>query len=521
MRKKLTSILLTAALAIGCLTQAILPGTAASAEGGTVQTTSPYTGTTYTHSSAFENLHIYNGIDVSKYNTSVDWKAVKASGIDFVFIRVGYRGYGSAGTLCADVQFESHITGALAAGLKVGVYYFTQAINTTEAKEEAAYCLEAIKKYDVTLPVVLDYEFPNTGNGYTGGRMYDAKLSKSAATKNCRAFCDAIIAGGYTPMIYANINDLTNTINGASLSDTYKIWLANYTSQTAYTGKYEYWQYTEKGKVNGISGNVDCNYWYTDTDLTDTPDNADDPDDTTISITDAKFESVAATIYTGKNIAPTPKLTLNGTELVCNTDYTLSYQNNLEVGKATITASGIGQYKGTKSTTFNIRPKKVTSFKKISANKMVTLTWMQNDQATGYQIYRKATYNETNYEKVKTFKKNSKISWKNKQLEEDHEYFYCIRAYTKIDGKNYYSDYTYVTAATYPGSKKATLGKKAKLYSLPTLEGKKLIAIPKASKITYVGRTYVDDSTWVYHVKYTAAGDIYNGYLPSTAVLIF
>ena len=510
MQKKFTSLFLSIAMAVTALSSVSHTAKADTA----TQTLSPYTGINYTHASTFEGLNIYNGIDVSRYNTSVDWEKVKADGIDFVFIRIGYRGYGKTGALCNDTAFESHITGALEAGLKVGVYYFTQALNTTEAKEEANYCIEKLKDYEITMPVVLDYEFPNTGNGFTGGRMYDAKLSKSAATKNCIAFCEAIQDAGYTPMIYANKNDLTSVINGASLGKSYKIWLANYNSKSTYTGAYEFWQYTEKGKVDGIEGNVDCNFWYTNTDI-----HTNQPE--AISISKAKFEPVPAAIYTGKNIAPTPKLTLDGTELILNTDYALSYKNNLNVGSASIIATGIGKYKGTVSITFKIRPKKVTSFKKKSAANAITLSWAQNGQATGYQIYRKSFYDDTNYEKVKTFKKNTKITWNNTKLESDHEYFYRIRAYTKVDGKNYYSDYTNLTAATLPGSKKAVIGKKTKLYSTPALSEKSLVTIPKNATVTYLGRTYTNTKNYVFHIKYTVDGQTYNGYCPSTIKLTF
>lgn len=515
MRNKLASIFLSAALAASCLFP-LMPAGSSTASASTRQTLSPYTGTTYTHSGTFDDLNIYNGIDVSKYNTTVDWEKVKADGIDFVFIRLGYRGYGSLGKLCADVSFESHISGALAAGLKVGVYYFTQAVNTSEAIEEANYCIEKLQDYDITLPVVLDYEFPNTGNGYTGGRMYDAKLSKSAATKNCQAFCDTIKDAGYTPMIYANKSDLTTVINGTSLGKSYKIWLANYTSKTTYTGAYDFWQYTEKGKVNGISGNVDCNYWYS-SDNTGTvipPENA-------TSISKAKFDSIPAAIYTGKNIIPTPAVTLDGKKLILNEDYVLSYRDNQNIGQATITATGIGNYKGTKSKTFKIRPQKVTAFKKKSAKASITLTWAEHPKATGYQIYRKDTYSATDYVKVKTFKKSSKIKWTNADLQADHEYFYRIRAYTKVNGTNYYSDYTYLTAATLPGSKKATVNKKTKLYEHPDLNGKSIITIPKSANVTYLGCTYLTEEQKAFHIKYTVNEKNYSGYIPTTIKLTF
>ena len=528
MRKKLTPFLLSAALIIGCFAQSIITNSpVAFAEEETLQTTSPYTDITYTHSEAFAGLNIYNGIDVSKYNTSVDWAKVKADGIDFVFIRLGYRGYGSSGKLCADTSFESHITGALEAGLEVGVYYFTQALNTTEAEEEAAYCIEKLKDYNITLPVVLDYEFPNTGNGYKGGRMYDAGLSKSAATKNCKAFCNAIQEAGYTPMIYANKNDLTNTINGTSLGKTYKIWLANYNAKSTYTSTYEYWQYTENGTVDGVEGIVDCNFWYTDTTLgeaeaTPTPSPTATPlPIEKVDISAVTIEPLSPVTYTGTEIMPLPKLTYNDRELTLDADYILNYQNNIEIGKATMTIIGLAGFTGTKNIKFNIRPPMVTSVQTISEAQSISLSWDQNEYATGYQVWRKSTYGSETYEKVKSYKYNTKITWNNKKLEADHEYYYRIRAYTTVGTKKYFSDYVYLTAATLPSGNHAVVNKKTKLYALPDLSGKRIVAIPKKSQITYLGRTFIDDKTQVYHISYTKDEKTYTGYAPITTKITF
>jgi len=477
----------------------------------TGQSANPYTGIKYAHSDAFAGMNIYNGIDVSYYQSTIDWNKVKADGIEFVFVRVGYRGYGAAGTLAADICFEKHVEGALAAGLKVGLYYYTEAINTSEAKEEAQYCIEKAKNYDITLPIVYDYETTTVG-GVKTGRKYNAKLSKSAATKNCTTFCDTIKAAGYTPMVYANKSDLSTLIDGAALEKNYKIWLANYTSQTTYTGKYEFWQYSSSGNIDGISGKVDCNFWYTNEDINENPD--------AVTIENARFASVASKAYTGKAIVPAPKLTLDGKTLKKGTDYNLVYSDNIEVGMATITAVGIGDYKGRVSTAFKIIPPKVTSFKGVSGTKKITLSWANNAQATKYQIYRKATYNGKTYTKVKAIA-GTKITWNHTSLKADKEYFYRIRAYKTVDGVKYYSGYTYLTAATLPGGKKATVNAAAKLYETPDLSGEALASIPKSAQITYVGRTYFKSTVIVYHIKYNNGTETLEGYIPSTVKLTF
>lgn len=520
MRKKIISFLLAAALTVSCFTQTTIHTSAASVKKDALQTTSSYTNITYTHSDAFQGMNIYNGIDVSKFNPTVDWEKVKNAGIDFVFIRLGYRGYGISGKLCADTLFESHITGALNAGLKVGVYYFTQALNNTEAKEEANYCIEKLKGYNITLPVVLDYEFPNTGNGFSGGRMYDAKLSKSAATSNCKAFCNTIQTAGYTPMIYANKNDLTSTIDGSSLGKSYNIWLANYNAKASYTGAYQYWQYTEKGTVDGISGYTDCNFWYTTTSLNE-PAATPAPSVKTVNISKAAAEPLTPETYTGKLLTPSPVLTYNGKKLTPDIDYKVSYTNNKQIGKATITISGLGNYTGTKKLTFTIRPTAVKSFTATSTEETVSLNWKQNKQATGYQIWRKSTYNSETYEKIKAFKYNTKLTYSDTKLQADHEYYYRIRSYTTVNDKKYYSDYVPLTVSTLPAGKQARTTKKTKLYALPDLSGKKLVAIPKSTMITYLGRTFVDEETQVYHLSYIANGKAYTGYAPITGKLTF
>lgn len=225
----------------------------------------PFTGLVYTHSHPNADNGFVYGIDVSYYNGSIDWEAVKRSGIQNVMVRVGYRGYGSEGTLNEDPKFRENIEGALEAGLDVGVYIFSQAITQQEASDEADFVIDRIREYNITLPVVIDFEFASTASG-TGGRLYDANLSVDKATKVCKAFCRIVKEEGYTAMVYANKSMLTDHLNAADISDQYMVWLANYTTNTTYTGRYDVWQYSSSGRVDGISGYVDCNFWYQQSD---------------------------------------------------------------------------------------------------------------------------------------------------------------------------------------------------------------------------------------------------------------
>ena len=191
------------------------------------------------------------GIDVSKWNGTIDWNAVKNSGVEYVIIRCGYRG-SSQGSLIEDPKYASNIKGATAVGLKVGVYFFTQAVDEREAVEEASMVLEKVKNYKISYPIFLDVES-------SGGRA--DSISKETRTAVCKAFCQTIQNAGYTAGIYANKTWLETKLDASALS-AYKIWLAQYAATPTYKGRYDLWQYRSTGNVTGISGNVDMNISY-------------------------------------------------------------------------------------------------------------------------------------------------------------------------------------------------------------------------------------------------------------------
>ena len=226
--------------------------------------TSEAYGEGYTHAKQFKNCHIYNGIDVSTWNKQIDWNAVKASGIDFAFIKVGGRGWGSAGTLYHDSRALENLKGAKAAGIKIGVYFFSQAITEKEAAEEAQYTINYLHTYGIAidLPIAMDFEYAS--DSPTGGRLKTANLTREQATNVCLAFCSYVATRGYTPMVYANKSMLTDDLNASAISSKYPIWLANYAKEimTAYTGAYSYWLDRSSGTVRGFEGRVDMNFYY-------------------------------------------------------------------------------------------------------------------------------------------------------------------------------------------------------------------------------------------------------------------
>ena len=193
------------------------------------------------------------GIDVSKYQGNIDWGAVAASGINFAIIRVGYRG-SSSGALVQDPYFKKNISGATKAGIKVGLYFFTQAVNEAEAVEEASMAMSLASGYKVTYPIFIDTE------SASGGRANG--LSKSARTAVVKAFCQTVRNGGYKAGVYASKSWYANQLNASALYG-YCIWVAQYNSSCTYSEKYDMWQYSSKGSVSGIKGNVDMNISYT------------------------------------------------------------------------------------------------------------------------------------------------------------------------------------------------------------------------------------------------------------------
>ena len=201
------------------------------------------------------------GVDVSTWQDTIDWNKVKAAGVEFVMIRAGFRGYGS-GLLVEDNKFLTNLRGAKAAGLRVGVYFFSQAITEVEGVEEASMVISLIRKYGYSLeyPITIDSEL----SGAAGNTGRADNLSRAQRTAVCVAFCETVRNAGYSPMIYASKSWFENNLSVGSFSN-YKIWLAHYTTNGApssYTGRYEMWQYTSRGSVNGIAGNVDMNYGY-------------------------------------------------------------------------------------------------------------------------------------------------------------------------------------------------------------------------------------------------------------------
>ena len=194
------------------------------------------------------------GIDVSVWQGNIDWTQVKESGVEFVMIRVGGRGM-DEGTLYTDDNAQGYYEGAATVGLKVGAYFFSQAVTVEEAVEEAEFVLEAVKDWEVEMPLVFDWE-------YMGADVRTGKMDSRMLTDMAKAFCDTIRAAGYEPMLYFGRSHSEEMMKLEELTD-YPFWLAMYSTIMDYPYKIHMWQYTDQGTVPGIDGNVDMNLWFT------------------------------------------------------------------------------------------------------------------------------------------------------------------------------------------------------------------------------------------------------------------
>ncbi|WP_022777221.1 glycoside hydrolase family 25 protein [Butyrivibrio sp. AE3009] len=197
-----------------------------------------------------------SGIDVSRFQGEIDWEKVKNAGVDFAIIRAGLRGT-TEGKLLVDDYFEYNIKNATENGIEVGVYFYSQAVNAEEAKEEVQMVLDLIEPYKVTFPVVIDIESADSDSART------VDMTSDQYELVAKTFCDTVRQAGYEPMIYGNVKSFTLLMDAADV-DEYGIWIAYYGTPLYYPYHFDIWQYSSTGQIDGIDGNVDLNICVTD-----------------------------------------------------------------------------------------------------------------------------------------------------------------------------------------------------------------------------------------------------------------
>lgn len=409
---------------------------------------SRFTTKTYTHQDRFFNTGIQEGIDVSYHNGRLDWGVIKNAGVDFAIIRAAYRGYGEKGTLVKDTEFANNIMNAQAQGIPVGVYIYSQAITTAEAVQEANYILDIISGYSIDLPVVFDYEFAGVEDGRLDSAWSSGKLNKSKMTDITLAFCDTIKNAGYDAMVYANKSFLNTNIDHTAIENAgYQVWLAHYTTNTNYTGEYKIWQYTSDGSIPGIANKrFDCNFMYSGSLPSSAP----------------RIMPIPNQTYTGYEICPEVKLSYGDYILTEGVDYTTYYQNNVEIGTATVNVVGIGMFSGyiDLKASFNIVAQTVENMRCTStSSKSANIEWDAVYGATGYivQILKNGKWTNAG-----TFADtNATVTG----LAVGSLNYIHIAAYTNVNGKNYVGAYNkHITVSTALGPVNTRVSKYTNSY---------------------------------------------------------
>ena len=377
-----------------------------------------FTSSTYTHQDRYASYARSEGIDVSNHNGTVDWAKVKAAGVDFAIVRIGCRGYANAGTLMEDTLYKQNIEGAYKAGLKVGVYFYSQAITKAEAIEEANYVLNRIDNYKskITLPVYFDYEFAPVSSGRLNKAWNNGSINKTKMTAYTKAFCNAVKNKGFKAGVYASKYFYYENLNYTDLEDKYDIWVAHYATKTDYKGDYSIWQFTAKGTIKGISGNVDSNFMYNPKVFDDT--------------------AIQRQAYTGSEIVPDFEVKYKGAPLRFGVDYYVTPRNNTNYGTASITVTGVNNYSGIQDKTYNfdIVPTAVTGAALVKREGVaLTFEWEPHAEAEGYLVrYRTPITSWVNAGET------TETKYRITGLKGATEYLVEALAIKTVNGKKYY-----------------------------------------------------------------------------------
>lgn len=385
--------------------------------------------------SKYKNFKRHNCIDISWWQGDISkksWEKVRAAGVKNVFIRTSYTSLSSF-KLNPDSKFKQNLERAYDAGIKVGVYHFSQALSEKEAKKEANYVLNIIADYKdkIKLPVVLDYETNSAGR--LNMKKLKSLSSQGLTPKICMAFCEKIKEAGYKQMIYANYTMLTKYMDYKTLQKKYRIWLANYTTNgkaTTYEGEFWAWQYSSSGKVNGLKGSIDINYIFSN----------GQGGSKVRTITDTSGTTTKKTTTTTKK--PTTTTTTKAT-----TTTTTAAASPDVLYRAKVTADSLNYRTGP-----GVSYKKKGEYKEGDKVNVVGISGSWSKLDTGYYVYsyylkklkypyKAVTTCEVNYRtgpgvsytKIGTYKKGKKItivSSKNGWAKMDNGY-YLYKDYTK------------------------------------------------------------------------------------------
>lgn len=431
-------------------------------------TVSDLNNSTYYHDSVYEDCEILNGIDVSWWQgggkgsttSKINWKKMHAAGADFAFVRAASRDTAD-GSIYEDTTASAHINGAQANKMNVGLYIFSQAVNSNEAVEEADYVLNLIDQYDwdIDMPIIIDREA-----GRMTKRLTKAKLSKAKETAVVQAFADEITSAGYKAGVYASYSWYRDKMNADDLEDC-AIWLARYNNMTTSNAKsgtpyadvlcdYEFWQYSSQkpSASTGYTSNLDVDFWYKDTNVT--TENLTMSKNTANTITLAWDDADDADAYrvyryhegTGKYdyLATTSDTGFTDTNLQPGTNYQYKVRCEWTIGG--------NNYYGTYSSalTAPTLPAQVTNVRvDKQTGKTVSLAWDSVNGADGYRIYQYNSDSDS-YEELDTVGAD-RTSYEVTGLASAGEYRFKIRASKTMNANTYWGEYSEkVVAVTKP-----------------------------------------------------------------------
>ncbi len=431
-------------------------------------TVSDLNNSTYYHDSVYEDCEILNGIDVSWWQgggkgsttSKINWKKMHAAGADFAFVRAASRDTAD-GSIYEDTTASAHINGAQANKMNVGLYIFSQAVDSNEAVEEADYVLNLIDQYDwdIDMPIIIDREA-----GRMTKRLTKAKLSKAKETAVVQAFADEITSAGYKAGVYASYSWYNTKMNADDLVDC-AIWIARYNNMTTSNAKsgtpyadvlcdYEFWQYSSQkpSASTGYTGNLDVDFWYKDTNVT--TENLTMSKNTANTITLAWDDAGDAELYRVYRYNEDTKkyayvATVNDTTY---TDTNLQPGTNYQYKVRCVWTIGGNNYYGTYSSALTVPtlPAQVTNVRvDKQTGKTVSLAWDSVNGADGYRIYRYNSDSDS-YEELDTVGAD-RTSYEVTGLASACEYRFKIRASKTMNANTYWGEYSEkVVAVTKP-----------------------------------------------------------------------
>lgn len=431
-------------------------------------TVSDLNNSTYYHDSVYEDCEILNGIDVSWWQgggkgsttSKINWKKMHAAGADFAFVRAASRDTAD-GSIYEDTTASAHINGAQANKMNVGLYIFSQAVNSNEAVEEADYVLNLIDQYDwdIDMPIIIDREA-----GRMTKRLTNAKLSKAKETAVVQAFADEITSAGYKAGVYASYSWYKDKMNADDLEDC-AIWIARYNNMTTSNAKsgtpyadvlcdYEFWQYSSSkpSASTGYTGNLDVDFWYKDTNVT--TENLTMSKNTANTITLTWDDAGDAELYRVYRYNEDTKkyayvATVNDTTY---TDTNLQPGTNYQYKVRCVWTIGGNNYYGTYSSALTVPtlPAQVTNVRvDKQTGKTVSLAWDSVNGADGYRIYRYNSDSDS-YEELDTVGAD-RTSYEVTGLASACEYRFKIRASKTMNANTYWGEYSEkVVAVTKP-----------------------------------------------------------------------